>query len=501
MYNEISRPKRENPSCSAAQGADRRRKVSSTDPRKGESLAEMNLKEKIAARREAGVSLTLLNYIMIVLGVIIAVLLVITTYQTGNSITGLSSTTASFLTTQQTCGMLSSISASRREDCRAFLETGEISRAFSWAGQTESAKVQVDSDAKISELLAAGTDTASLSTASRLTLTAVHSYRQITEMELHALRLMAATMPMPLSAFPALVQEASLTEEEEALSKEEKQQAAFRIIEAEEYTSLFPQLTAAVDESHREGTQEAKVIAYETTASISAITNRQKILVFLFILIAVLALILNRIMIIRPIEKSVANLDHREKIPVQGSYEMRHLARVYNDVLQDNERKSAELSFTATHDPLTGVYNRAAFDRAYKLYGSGNVGVMIVDVDEFKHYNDQYGHDVGDLVLKEVAGALKQHFRTEDHISRIGGDEFCVIILNTGQDQASQIQEKVSLINSQLAHPKDGCPAVAISAGIAFWDRPNPEHDLFKDADMALLKVKQSGRGTCGVHM
>ena len=471
------------------------------DPGKGVSLVQMNhLKEKIAARREAGISLTLLNYFMIIIGVIIAVVLVITTYQTGNSISNLSATTSGFLTTQQTCGMLSSISASRGEDCRAFLETGEMSHAFSWAGQTEAAQVQIDSDAKMAELLAAGTDEASLPTSSRMILQAVRSYRQITDTELRALRLKAATMPAPLSAFPGLLQTVSLTEEEEALSREEKLRAAFRLIEAEEYTSLFSQLTAAVDESHREGTQEAKVTAYETTASISAITNRQKTLVFMFILVAVLALILNRFMIIRPIEKSVANLDRREKIPVQGSYEMRHLARVYNDVLQDNERKSAELSYTATHDALTGVYNRAAFDKAYKLYGSGTVGVMIVDVDQFKQYNDQYGHDVGDLVLQEVAGALKQHFRAEDHISRIGGDEFCVIILNAKQEQAPQIQEKVGLINSQLARPKGRCPAVAISAGIAFWDRPNPAHDLFKDADIALLKVKQSGRGTCGVY-
>jgi len=169
-------------------------------------------------------------------------------------------------------------------------------------------------------------------------------------------------------------------------------------------------------------------------------------------------------------------------------------------VLQDNEEKREALSYTATHDALTGVYNRAAFDKAYKLYGNGPIGIMIVDVDQFKQFNDQYGHDVGDLVLQEVAAALKRHFRADDHISRIGGDEFCVILLNAKQEQALLAQEKINVINMELAHPKEGLPAISISAGAAFWDRAQPEHDLFKDADISLLKIKQEGRSACGVH-
>ena len=183
-----------------------------------------------------------------------------------------------------------------------------------------------------------------------------------------------------------------------------------------------------------------------------------------------------------------------------GVTEMRHLASVYNEVLRDNQKKTEALSFTATHDPLTGVYNRAAFDKMYRMRERDMIGVVVVDVDHFKQYNDEFGHDVGDRVLCEAADALKRHFRNEDHISRIGGDEFCVIMPGAGQSMGEKIREKFREINQELAEGKENLPPITLSAGVAFWDRPSPKGSLFKDADSALLTLKKTRDDCCAIY-
>ena len=91
---------------------------------------------------------------------------------------------------------------------------------------------------------------------------------------------------------------------------------------------------------------------------------------------------------------------------------------------------------------------------------------------------------------------MKRHFRTVDHISRIGGDEFCIIMPRTGQKDAEKISEKIHEINKELSEEGGDLPPVTISTGVAFWDRPDPDGSLFKDADTILLELKKT-RGDC----
>ena len=212
------------------------------------------------------------------------------------------------------------------------------------------------------------------------------------------------------------------------------------------------------------------------------------------------ALIMNRMLIISPIQRSVENLDKREPMPVEGSYEVRHLANVYNEVLKDNAEKTEALSYAATHDALTGLLNRAEFDRLYKELKEEKIGIMVADVDHFKQFNDEFGHRTGDQVLKAVAGKLTEHFREEDRICRIGGDEFCIVMPGLGQDHAETVTERIRQINHELQESLSELPPVTISAGFAFWNRPNPGESLFRDADDTLLSVKKTRTDCCAVY-
>lgn len=103
-------------------------------------------------------------------------------------------------------------------------------------------------------------------------------------------------------------------------------------------------------------------------------------------------------------------------------------------------RKAAEekLRFSSNHDALTGLYNRAYFDEEL---GRINLGrkfpaiIMVADVDRLKEFNDRFGHAIGDELIRRAAAVLKEAFRFEDIVARIGGDEFCALLPETGTRQ------------------------------------------------------------------
>ena len=104
------------------------------------------------------------------------------------------------------------------------------------------------------------------------------------------------------------------------------------------------------------------------------------------------------------------------------------------------------------------------------------------------------------LVLGVVFVLLSTAFRSIDYVCRIGGDEFAVIMVDVAQELDYTIRDKIAYINEELSNPKDGLPAVSLSAGVAFTDRANPGESIFKDADKALYKVKQNGRHGCDFY-
>ncbi len=156
----------------------------------------------------------------------------------------------------------------------------------------------------------------------------------------------------------------------------------------------------------------------------------------------------------------------------------------------------------AEHDPMTGVLNRRGFEQILKSMEKEkkDFALILVDVDDFKSVNDTYGHEVGDAILKRVSKLLAEGFRSIDHVCRIGGDEFAVIMQDVTGDLGYTIEDKIGKINQQLATQEENLPAVSLSAGAAFMDRENPGESMFKDADLALYYVKEHGRNGCHIY-
>jgi diguanylate cyclase (GGDEF)-like protein len=168
--------------------------------------------------------------------------------------------------------------------------------------------------------------------------------------------------------------------------------------------------------------------------------------------------------------------------------------------LSDEEKRF--VSTLIDKDPLTGAYNRRKFDQDIALLGAmykrTNKGssLLIIDIDHFKKYNDTYGHQQGDAVLKQVTSTIEKGLRDYDkiHLYRYGGEEFVVIIPDITADKAIIIGERVR------RKVESSCP-VTVSVGISQYRTISEGLEtLIREADSALYEAKRKGRNKVVVY-
>jgi len=156
-----------------------------------------------------------------------------------------------------------------------------------------------------------------------------------------------------------------------------------------------------------------------------------------------------------------------------------------------------EVRFAAERDALTGLRNRRVFWRQLRqaleqATGDRPVALAVIDIDDFKAVNDRHGHDVGDRTLVHVAGRLEGGVRETDSVFRIGGEEFVILLPDTGSKGARAVLER---IRTSVKRSRLDLPAVTISAGVAVAPLDAATADeLFNAADAALYRGKRAGK-------
>ncbi|MCE7658502.1 GGDEF domain-containing protein [Vibrio fluvialis] len=162
------------------------------------------------------------------------------------------------------------------------------------------------------------------------------------------------------------------------------------------------------------------------------------------------------------------------------------------------EQVEKQLLTLATQDKLTGAYNRHKWEEQINMQlnlaqrGGYPFGLILLDVDYFKRVNDQFGHQVGDQLLKRMVSELQQRIRSTDMLFRLGGEEFAILLPMQDIESACKLAES---LRSQMELLQVGnLPAFTISIGVTSYHDMDSEASIFRRADMALYRAKAQGR-------
>ena len=170
------------------------------------------------------------------------------------------------------------------------------------------------------------------------------------------------------------------------------------------------------------------------------------------------------------------------------------------EALQKDLAETDEYRFQATHDALTGLWNRGAIldilkRELLRAQREGtSVGVIMADLDHFKNINDTYGHLAGDAVLRESAQRINGAIRTYDSVGRYGGEEFLIVLSGSNEVTVKQAERIRALVGAEPVSTPEGVIPVTLSMGITFGGQLVEMEPILRLADSALYRAKRAGR-------
>ena len=161
-----------------------------------------------------------------------------------------------------------------------------------------------------------------------------------------------------------------------------------------------------------------------------------------------------------------------------------------------------QLREMAARDPMTGLHNRLHLENIFAQIAalhakeSTSFTLLLLDIDHFKHINDENGHEAGDMVLRQLSQCMTHHTRESDWLFRVGGEEFCILLPKTPKAKAIELAERLRTDVEQL-HPMFHQHPIhfTVSIGLAQWPVDGGDFDgLYRQADMHLYEAKRQGR-------
>nr|WP_306269533.1 GGDEF domain-containing protein [Pararhizobium sp. IMCC3301] len=214
--------------------------------------------------------------------------------------------------------------------------------------------------------------------------------------------------------------------------------------------------------------------------------------------------------VLRPITKlheaahKLVKKDFSHRVKLRNTRdELGQLGRVLNIASATFQRLHRELELRATHDGMTGLFNRASFDEQLPQEceiadrHKRSLALLMVDIDFFKRVNDEHGHQTGDRVLQAIARLLSETTRPGDVVTRYGGEEFAIILPQSGEDSAMAMAERLrsAIENAVINYGTGEDIKVTVSIGCASRQSHTvTAEDLVKAGDAALYRAKEAGR-------
>ncbi len=323
---------------------------------------------------------------------------------------------------------------------------------------------------------------------------AMNASVKLMDQEYYAMRLVIDAMGY--NDYPDVLKDIKIKEKDAKLSSEKKMKLANTLVLNDDYYDQKNKIRKNMNESLEE---LEKLTLNEQNNSMNNMHRQQFIVCILSIIQMIMILfivILTSNLGIKPILKAVEKIKIGAPIPEIGANEFRYLAHTYNKMYSIYKNSLERLNFKASHDELTGAYNRSGYELLLSSVDLTTTHMILFDLDNFKGINDNFGHETGDRVLKKLVNTLKSNFRMDDYICRIGGDEFVVFMVHSTPEMKELISTKIEHINKQLSESKDGLPAISTSVGVVHGTEVKDTSNLFEKADEAMYESKQRGKST-----
>ncbi len=442
----------------------------------------------ISRAKEKGVSLRRTFMVMLIISVSLMVFLLFSIFQTIQSFNKLSDATDTYIELQEAADNLMKASDYLTDEAQCYTILGDrehMENYFTEAEVTRRRELAIEAmEARLPD-----------SNALLALKDAMKESVSLMDREYYAMTLVM--LAQGDGDVPGAMKDVAISPDDLKLSAEDKMQLAREMMHDDIYYSqknmIRSNLTHCIE--------ELKTGTRSTQSSMQKNVHSELVGMVILIVVQSLAIILllwvTTSLGINPLFQAVEHIKRDQKLPITGANEFRYLASTYNNMYAAYKKSIDNLSFKASHDELTGVYNRSGYDLLKNGVDLSTTAFLLFDADKFKRVNDDHGHEVGDLVLQKIARVLLANFRTDDYVCRIGGDEFMVLMVHVNKNVRHLIENKVMQINRELSDTEDGLPPVTVSVGVAMCrDTDNPQ-ELFHDADVALYYVKDHGRNGC----
>lgn len=436
------------------------------------------------SKRE-GISLKTIQAFLIVGVILVSGVVLISTFSFSGSFRNLAKTSEKQIELRKTARELMDASDYLTENVQRFTVHGETRFMDNYFKEALDSKRREEAVKKMARESSDNTALTGL-------LGALSDSVHLMEREYYAMRLVAEAQG--ITDYPEAIAETELSEADRAKSPDEKMKLASEMVHDDAYYAEKDRIRAGMLTS----LDALENMAYSTDESAIDSLHGEMVFVRVIVIVAMLGTFvmvwLTSRLGIHPVLNAVDRIRADNTIPETGANEFRYLARAYNKMYGAYRASLERLNFKASHDELTGAYNRSGYDLLLSSMDLGSTCMLLFDVDDFKSVNDSRGHKTGDNVLIKLTDVLRNSFRADDYICRIGGDEFVVFMTHATTLQNKLISAKIAGINKEMGAADADCPAVSVSVGIAHGSCASDPDDLFEKADSAMYESKQKGK-------
>lgn len=320
---------------------------------------------------------------------------------------------------------------------------------------------------------------------------AMENIEEMIDIEMHSLRLALSGYRIDDGRYASELELPKLTSEEEKMDDEQKISLARELLYNEDYQMVRNEFTDNVEYCIAQLTDYTLMHRDDSFAQIKVSQNTQRLIVTGSLLLVVLEVIAFWVFIGKPISKNTEHIEKGEFLDVRGLKDIQIMSEAYNRMFDRIEKDKEKLSYEASHDSLTGLLNRNAYNIKLRELDHKDFCFILLDVDDFKGFNDTYGHDVGDMVLKKISRVLSANVRSQDMVFRLGGDEFAIVMTGIRKENSSIITNRMDKIREDLLIKDDDIvPQIRISLGATYSSGELDLDRTYKEADVALYQAK-----------